>query len=159
LNALERLAWYEPIKFQVKVIAVCAVIFLLASLVALSSWLKQLISRTLTKQRKKPEVLAQGTAVVVSLLNIGFLIGMALTVLKTDFWEFLYGVPGAMRALLLLPPVSTGLTTGLVVLSVVSWFRRWGAVSDRLLYSVVSLAGIVFAFYLNYWNLLGLKVL
>lgn len=103
--------------------------------------------------------MVRGTTLTVSLLNLIFLLGIALTVLNTDFWEFLYELPGTMKVLLVLPPVSTGLTTGLVVLSVVSWFRKWGSISDRLFYSVVSLAGIIFTFYLDYWNLIGLKVL
>jgi CubicO group peptidase (beta-lactamase class C family) len=155
-GALEKLAWYETKDFQVKLVVFCTLVFFWASVVALIGWLIRRTRKQLSKTSKIAR-LAQFLAVLVSALNLIFLIGIALVVLNTDFWEFFFGVPPAAFALLLIPPLTTGLTLGLLVFTVLAWKNQYWSVIKRVQYSLITLAALGFVSFLNYWNLLGFR--
>jgi hypothetical protein len=82
---------------------------------------------------------------------------MLLAVFQINFWEFFLGMPPIIIALLYLPIVSTGLTTGLPIVALLAWRdKRWSVVG-RLHYLLIALAASVFILCLNYWNLLGFR--
>jgi len=155
-GALEKLAWYETKDFQVKLVVFCTLVFLSACVVGSIGWLRSRTRKQLSKSSKITR-LAQFLAVLVSALNLIFLIGIALVVLNTDFWEFFFGVPPAAFALLLIPPLTTGLTLGLLVFTVLAWKNQYWSVIKRLQYSLITLAALGFVSFLNYWNLLGFQ--
>jgi hypothetical protein len=93
----------------------------------------------------------------VSALNLIFLIGLGLVVLNTDFWEFFFGVPPAAIVLLFIPPLTTGLTLGLFVFTVLAWKNQYWSAIKRVHYSFITLAALGFISFLNYWNLLGFR--
>ena len=90
-----------------------------------------------------------------SLLNLAFLIGMALVMMQiqTDPWEFLYGPPAAMIALLVVPLLTTVIAV-LIVWFTVTGFGSW-SIGVKMVTAVYSLTAIAFPLFLNYWKLLG----
>jgi CubicO group peptidase (beta-lactamase class C family) len=156
-GALEKLAWYETKDFQVKLVVFCTLVFFSACVVGSIGWLIRRTRKQLCKTSKMAR-LAQFLAVLVSALNLIFLMGLGLVVLNTDFWEFFFGVPPAAIALLFIPPLTTGLTLGLLVFTVLAWKNKYYSVVGRLHYSSISVAAVAFIFFLNYWNLLGFRL-
>jgi len=155
-GALEKLAWYETKDFQVKLVVFCTLVFFSACVVGSMGWLIRRTRKPLSKTSKMAR-LAQFLAVLVSALNLIFLIGLGLVVLNTDFWEFFFGVPPAAIALLFIPPLTTGLTLGLLVFTVLAWKNQYWSAIKRVQYSLITLAALGFISFLNYWNLLGFR--
>ena len=155
-GALEKLAWYETKDFQVKLVVFCTLVFFCACVVGSMGWLIRRTRKPLSKTSKMAR-LAQFLAVLVSALNLIFLIGLGLVVLNTDFWEFFFGVPPAAIALLFIPPLTTGLTLGLFVFTVLAWKNQYWSAIKRVQYSLITLAALGFISFLNYWNLLGFR--
>jgi CubicO group peptidase (beta-lactamase class C family) len=156
-GALEKLAWYETKDFQVKLVVFCTLVFFSTCIVGSIGWL---IRRTRKSSVKTSKIarLAQFFGVLVSALNLIFLIGLGWVVLNTDFWEFFFGVPPVARVLLLIPPLTTGLTLGLLVFTVLAWKNQYCSAIKRLQYSLITLAALGFVSFLNYWNLLGFQL-
>jgi len=155
-GALEKLAWYETKDFQVKLVVFCTLVFFSTCVVESIGWLIRRSRKPLSKTSKMAR-LAQFLAVLVSALNLIFLIGLGLVVLNTDFWEFFFGVPPAAIALLFIPPLTTGLTLGLLVFTVLAWKNQYWSAIKRVQYSLITLAALGFISFLNYWNLLGFR--
>jgi hypothetical protein len=155
-GALEKLAWYETKDFQVKLVVFCTLAFFSACVVGSIGWLRSRTRKPLSKTSKMAR-LAQFVAVLVSALNLIFLIGLGLVVLNTDFWEFFFGVPPAAIVLLLIPPLTTGLTLGLLAFTVLAWKNHYWSAIKRVHYSFIALAALGFVSFLNYWNLLGFR--
>ncbi len=154
--ALEKLAWYETKDFQVKLVVFCVVVFFSACVVrSISGLIRR--TRKLSVKTSKMDRLAQFLAVLVSALNLIFLMGLGLVVLSTDFWEFFFGVPPAALVLLLIPPITTGLTLGLLVFTFLAWENQYWSAIKRVHYSFITLAALGFVSFLNYWNLLGFR--
>lgn len=185
--ALEKLAWYETNAFQLTLGLFCALSFVSTCLVALVSWLMRRIHKQLTQasrinllQKDKaphPTPLlnqgrevnstfargrmarrAQFLAVLVCSLNLVFLIGMGLAIFGSDYWQLFFGLPKIAIALLVLPPIATGLTLGLVIFTVLAWQNKYYSLIGRLHYSLITIAAVGFIFFLNYWNLLGFRM-
>ena len=62
-----------------------------------------------------------------------------------------------LRALLVLPLVTTGLTGGALVCTVLVWRRREWGLPARLHYTAVALGAVGFTWFLASWNLLGFR--
>jgi hypothetical protein len=97
------------------------------------------------------------TLAAMSGLNLAFLVGMGVVLSNLDPWEFVYGLPTPVILLLQLPLIA--------LLLVVVWlFFLWtkqasfaSSVSVGLT-AVYTLTILVFPLFLNFWNLLGVKV-
>lgn len=155
--ALEKLAWYETNVFNLTLGLFCALSFVSACWEALVSWLmrpshKQLPQTSIMARR------AQFLAVLVCSLNLVFAIGMGLAIFGSDYWQLFFGLPKIAIALLVLPPITTGLTLGLVILTVLAWKNQYYSIIGRLHYSLITVAAVGFIFFLNYWNLLGFRM-
>lgn len=155
--ALEKLAWYETNAFQLTLGVFCVLVFLSASLLGLARWLMRRIHKPLP-QTSIMARRAQFLAVLVCTLNLVFLIGMGLAIFGTDYWQLFFGLPRIAIALLVIPPITTGLTLGLVIVTVLAWKNKYYSLIGRLHYSLMTVAAVGFIFFLNYWNLLGFRM-
>ena len=146
----EKLAWYEPVRFQIIVLGICLVIFL----ITLAIWLGQLSfsSSILNSIINAPWL--KESAIILASINIIFAAGVYLAFIKMDFWELLYGLPKSAKLLIQLPKLSAFLSVSLGALVVLNWIKEGNFLAARIWYSVITLAGISFTFYLKYWNLL-----
>jgi hypothetical protein len=95
-------------------------------------------------------------ALAVSLLDIGFLVGLDLLVGNPA--SLLAGHAGPIKAVLVAPMVSVPVTLAVVVCALAAWksrlWGRWG----RVHYALFALAAVVFLVEMNYWNLLRWKI-
>lgn len=92
---------------------------------------------------------------MVSLLNLGFVVGATVTFAVVGPYGLGNGVPTPIKWLLVLPLVTAPLSPVLLVLDVMAWKRAWWTLAARLMHSVYTIAALAFIAYLNYWNLLG----
>ncbi|EGJ35250.1 MULTISPECIES: hypothetical protein [Moorena] len=152
----EKLAWYETLVLQVGLVGFCVLIFLWGCLV----WLiRPLISR----KNQSLSLVSRHTRLVeliiglISILNLCFFSGMGIAISIIDFWEFFFGIPPVMIALLYLPIVTTGLTTVVSIIGLLAWRDKNWSWIRRGYYCLSMLAAWLFIWLLNYWNLLGFK--
>jgi CubicO group peptidase (beta-lactamase class C family) len=153
-DSYERVPWYGTAAFQVALVKVLMVILLSGSV----WWPFQALVRRL---RKRPLVRAgalgwaRWAAAVLGMLNIFFIVEMLHLLTRMDGWDFVYGVPPAIKALLWIPMVTTLLASVVLLFAVWVWRRRLWSVWSRLHYSAVATAALAFIWFFVYWNLLG----
>ncbi|MBX2957042.1 MAG: beta-lactamase family protein [Cyclobacteriaceae bacterium] len=85
------------------------------------------------------------------LFFIGVLIALA------DPLEIAFGVPGLLKATLVLPIFMIVTTFGMLVMLIPVLRSNRFRVRSRLYYLILSLSGIASLWFLNYWNFLGFK--
>ena len=148
-RAYEKIHWYEGVDFQIFLLMLCELLFLLA-LVAIP--LRRLIGKPLNREDRTIDSttpkLAQWLLATACLLGLLFPLGLLLTLENA----LLYGVTPALIGVLALPLLASACAIG----SLVVW-RNWRASGwvDKLHYGAVLVAMVVFVGWLNYWNLLG----
>jgi len=153
--AFEKVSWYETDTFQIGLIG----FFMLAFLLVLA-WPMGYLIRRLRKRPAKPSrpaLLARLLAGLVSALNLIFVVGFVVR-LGQVFSGVSYETPAYFVALLVIPLLTAILTVGLVVFTVLAWRDDYWSVLGRLHYSLVTLAALVFTWFVNYWNLLGFRL-
>jgi pimeloyl-ACP methyl ester carboxylesterase len=116
----------------------------------------------LIRRRKKLSLsrpmarMARGVAVATAVLNLVFLIGLALVirgVLSTNELVLAVGLPAQARPLFLIPSLVAILAVGLIVLSVLAWKDRYWSLVGRVHYSLFTLGVLAFVLLLGYWRL------
>jgi CubicO group peptidase (beta-lactamase class C family) len=150
---MEKLAWYETNVFQFTLVIFCTLTFFSACIVGLMRRIRKRVSKN-----SKTTQFAEFLAVLVSTLNLVFLIGMGLVLSQADFWELFFGLPITVITLLLIPPLTTGLTLGLLIFTVLVWKNQYDSLIGRIHYSLITLFSFGFISFLNYWNLLGFQL-
>ena len=134
--AFERLRWYEARPFHVAL----AGFFLLAALASPAlAWRSGGAVRWL--------VVAQ------SGLQLATLVGVPVAMATLDRWEFMYGLPPAMKVLLCLPPLLAAVTVAQLLAAARP--GRGGAAARA---AGAGAVGLAFLGWLHYWNLLGFRV-
>jgi hypothetical protein len=93
-------------------------------------------------------------AFLVSILNVGFVVGLAVAVFQANLD---YGVPPAVLALLAVPLLSAGLTAILAVCVFLGWRNGSGTRLRRAYLSLIALTSVGFLLFLDFWNLLGFR--
>jgi CubicO group peptidase (beta-lactamase class C family) len=91
----------------------------------------------------------------LGILNLVFILGF-LFVLR-DPLVVIYGVPAPLKILLILPLLALVPAFGTVWLAVSAWANKTETVYRCLYYSLLALAGLLFLWFLYYWNLLGYR--
>lgn len=153
--SLEKLSWYETAAFQSRLAGFIAIVFLSAC----AAWVYQRLIRRLRKPGGADIGLSRLARILgrlVSALNVIFLSGLPLT-LAWDPIQLTYGVPGLVIGLLCIPLLTSILTIGLPICAVLAWKNGYWSITERLHYSLITLAALVFIPFLLYWNLLGFR--
>jgi CubicO group peptidase (beta-lactamase class C family) len=146
---LQRQPWWSANGVQFAWIGVCAAILTLAlfgfPIVALSQ--RGLANSLVSK-------LARITAWLTSLL---FLAGIAVFAggLRNNPTEIVFGIPPMVQAGLRIWVAASILSVGLLGFAAAAWKQKWWARTGRVSLTVVCVAAIGFAAWLNHWNLLG----
>ena len=86
---------------------------------------------------------------------VSFLAGVA-TILSNP-GQIAFGVPATLRHLLYLPLVAIALGAGMMVFTLLAWYKPYWHFSGRLHYTLVTCATIGLLLWLNYWNLIGFR--
>lgn len=138
-----RVPWYEAQPVQLGLVGWFLLAFLSMLLVALL-W------------RTAPVGL-RSTLALTGLLNMLFLVGIAIALLQMDPWQFAYGPPPVVIGLLALPLVTLALTVVLVGFIVAGWRGHGWGWTTQLYTALVSVTALAFPLFLNFWNLLGFR--
>ena len=144
--------WYgNPLIHQL-LLAACLLIFT----IGLVSW-----SRRLYKEHRAPRPQvprfshpALWIGVFMALLNLVFVIGAVIILMQLMAAPI--AIPPLLKALMWLPVLSALLTLAMLVLVFPAWSRRWWSAAGRGLYTLGTVAGIVFTLIAAYWNLWAL---
>ena len=145
--------WHRTPSFHLFVTAL-AVLILISSL----RWpLGALFGRICRRKRdeRPAHKTARWMAGLMALLLLGFLGGLAALV--TDSTRFMFGVPAAFKILLGFPVLSVLFLVLSLIFTFIAWRKRYWTGCARVHYTLVVLAGLIFLWVLNYWNLLGWK--
>ncbi len=159
-NAFDKLAWYETVAFQWNFIGISMLVFLLGSL----GWpLGEFLRRVLNRPNGTPSAArsARVAAWLVCLLALISLL-LSLPVLQggplanwLGIQKLVYGAPILVVILLWINLITTGLTLGLVIFTVLAWKHRYWTFLGRCRYSVITLVALMRIPFLVYWNRLG----
>ncbi|XHX78819.1 MAG: serine hydrolase [Stenomitos frigidus ULC029] len=154
IGTFEKIPWYETIVFQGWLAGACIVLFLAALLSSIGSWLGWFGKQHHAGAPKLARV-AWLVMALVSGLYLLFLIGLPLSLWLMGVWKLVYGLPAIAVAFLYLPPIAASLSIALPVFALLAWKRNYWSAWERSLYSLTTLAALVFIPFLLYWNLLG----
>jgi CubicO group peptidase (beta-lactamase class C family) len=154
--ALEKLSWYEGGRFQFGLLTFIFCFFLSACIRWPANFLIHFRRRHATPA-PRPARWARPLAGVTGTLNLVFFLAIALAFLDLPWFRLEYGMPSWLGALFVIPLVTTGLTAALPVFTWLAWKRGYWSRKERIHYSFVSLAALLFVPFLFYWNLLGFR--
>ncbi len=150
----EKLAWYEGDGFQLSLMA-----FLVLAFVSVLVWpVAHLIRRLRRRQThdSRPARLARLLAASLGILNLLFMLGFVRTLMQGLTGALPYPPPWFV-VLLVIPVLTSVLAIVLAIFAVLAWKDRYWSVVERLHYSLVTLSGLAFVWFVNYWNLLGFR--
>lgn len=153
-NSYEKVPWYGTATFQIALVKALMLILLSGCV----WWPVHALVRWL---RKKPNTTAAGlrwarsTAAALAILNVFFIVELLHLLNGMDDWNFVYGVPAGIKALLWIPIITTVLASVVVWYAFRIWKDRWGPMCGRVHYSVIAGAAVMFVWFFVYWNLLG----
>lgn len=150
--AFERLDWYETVGFQMAVVLGCLLAFL--SMLSVGP-IRAMRERRLNRDRKPaPRAASVANRIImgICLLNLLFLVGTALWIQPVTLVHPLRLI---FKIVLGLGVLSALLTVVALLFTVVAWKDRYWGIAYRVYYTLVTVAAVVFVWFLNYWNLLG----
>jgi len=152
--ALVKLNWYEMPGFNMILAQICVLIFLSMLPVAV---IRALRNRHLGGHRKpdsRGARLAYRVILGICLLNLLFLVGVALKWPPTQPSE-LHGIVLTTTIAVGLGVLAAVLTPAALIFTVLTWKDRYWGVTFRAYYTLVTVAAVAFVWFLNYWNWLG----
>ena len=157
--AFEKVPWYFTSSFQRKFFLVCFSILVIATL---GIAIKFIISK-IRKKKAARTVLENHLSRYAWLFSITFIVhlvalGVVLFVLVPEqevSIGFGYGLPAVIYFVQAIPFVGIIFLLVMLFNLMKSWAKHDVGIFKKILYSIVSLAGIGFIWFLNYWNLLG----
>src|SRR5579875_2167849 len=155
-DSYEKVPWYGTAAFQVTLVEALMVILLSGCVWWPVYWL---VRRWQKKSSPENGALrwARWAAAVLGAMNVFFIIEMLHLLNRMDDWDFVYGVPPDIKALLWIPTVTTVLAAVVVCFAIWAWRRRFWSLAGRIHYSVIAAAALVFVWFFAYWNLLGFR--
>lgn len=154
VSGFERLAQRETPPVQVGVFAVSALLLLSGTVGWSATGLYHRIQgRPPGDERPRIARWSAGTAGACFLAFVLGVVGLVVT----DPLSLVYGIPSALRLLLVLPIVGAIATLGALALAVQSWRAGYWGPLKRVHYTLVVLAALAFCWLLYYWNLLGFR--
>jgi CubicO group peptidase (beta-lactamase class C family) len=153
-DSYEKVPLYGTASFQVALVKALMLILLSGCV----WWPLQPLVRRLRKGTSGHTVACRREkwcAATLGVLNVFFIIEMLHVLTRMDEWDFVYGVPPAIKALLWIPIFTTVLAAVVLCFAARGWKRRSWSLWGRVHYSVITAAGLVFIWFFIYWNLLG----
>lgn len=150
----ERVPWYAASAVQLALLGFCVVVFL-ATLLA---WPAGAVVRRFRAPRPRSDLerRAGAAAIVLGALNLSFLVGLAVFLLRFSA-QLECGVPTSFMVLLTIPLLNGAIAAALVLLCVRMWQDPAASPVSRLRYSLVAVAALGFVAWLAQWNLLGYR--
>ncbi|MBI1984148.1 MAG: beta-lactamase family protein, partial [Acidobacteria bacterium] len=154
--ALEKLAWYEGARFQFGWLSFVLFCFLWALIRWPADYLIHFRRRGQTRA-PRPARWARVLAWSTCALNLTFFLAFALALLDLPWLRLDYGMPRWLAALFVTPLLTTALAASLPVFAWRAWKNGYWSRKERIHFSIISLAALLFVPFLVYWNLLGFR--
>lgn len=151
--AFERMQWYELPGFNMGLVLVCALVFLLGILVGAVRLIQSRRAGKGVGPASRGARAATWLLLAICVVNLLFVAGVFL-------WGEanltpLFGITPVFRGVLVLGVVSAVLTIAALVYTALAWRDRYWGVGGRATYTLVTVAAVAFVWFLNFWNLLG----
>jgi CubicO group peptidase (beta-lactamase class C family) len=147
----EKQSWYETAAFHLPVSMTCLLIFLSAALVWPIGFVVGRLKRVVSTQPALLPRLCKWLTWGFSVLSLYFIV--AFFGMMTDP-EIVFRVPPALERLFSLPLIMAVIAIGLIISTMLVWVRRHFGVLGRVYFTALTLAAIVFLWWLDHWNLL-----
>jgi len=151
---LVKLNWYETPGFNMTLALSCVLIFMSMIPAAL---IRAIRNRCTSDDKKSEPRGARVAGLIIfgiSLLNLLFLVGLALWFHPMRPSE-LHGMSLIVEAVMGLAVLAAVLTIGALASTVLSWKNNYWDIAGRVYYTLVTIAAVAFVWFLNYWNWLG----
>lgn len=148
----EKLNWYELPNVQIGITLFSLTVFLVSVIYSIG----RMIYFIIKKKRSELNSLKKTNfcmAFLISLLNITFFIA-ALFVLGEPTR---YGISMEAKLLLCVPILNLILNLFFLVFIIMDWMKKNSKPYARAYYLLVALTGILYMWFLNYWNFFGFK--
>jgi CubicO group peptidase (beta-lactamase class C family) len=146
-SAYTRAPWYAEPAFTLALVSIVFLLFL--SVIAwapVASWIR----RRCPQSVPQPARWASWWQALLSVLILLFLTGF-VGIFSNP--QTVFGLSPWARAIFLLPLPIAILAVGMIGFTIPAWTRRWWSLPGRVHYTLVSLAGLAFIWWLAYWNL------
>jgi len=149
-----KLDWYETPGFNMLLALVCVLVFLFMLPVALIRFIQSRRSGSDRNSASRSARVADSIIFGISLLNLLFVIGIALWFRPMHPSE-LHSIPRIVEIVMGLGVLAAVLTIGALVYTVLAWKNRYWGVAYRAYYTLVTIAAVAIVWFLHYWNWLG----
>jgi CubicO group peptidase (beta-lactamase class C family) len=143
----EKISWWQTGAFHGLVVGLSVVLFI-------SMLANAFYRRKDDRVKAAPYQYGRWAITTAGAMNLVFLVALVLAV-STGEAALLEGFPGFFKAALVLPMISVLLTIVAFAVAVQAWRKGTDGRAGRIHYSLVTLAGVLFLWSMNYWNLLG----
>ncbi len=90
------------------------------------------------------------------MLNLLFMIGL-IALSSTAPTPLIYSIPSSLIALLAIAIIAAIMALASAAFTALAWKNGYWGIAGRLHYTLVVIALLAFVWWLNNWNLLGLK--
>jgi CubicO group peptidase (beta-lactamase class C family) len=153
-NAFVKLDWYETPGFNLALALGCVLVFLSMIPVAVIRFIRN--RRPAVNRKPAPDGagVAQLVILGISVLNLLFLVGIALWFRPMRPSE-LHGISLIVEIVMGLGVLAAVLTVGALVYTVLAWKNGYWGIASRAYYTLVTIAAVAFVWFLHYWNWLG----
>jgi CubicO group peptidase (beta-lactamase class C family) len=138
----------EPI-VQWSIVGACVFIMLLIVVWPLSSF----------RHRGRVAVAGETSATLLAVINVALLIGFALIVAEqSNVRAVIFGLSAEFMQSLWLPVAAAALLVVQLMVTYRAWVRGFWWPTRRIHYTLLTLVGLIFVAWLNYWQLLAVNV-
>ncbi len=148
----EKLKCYELPAVQISITAFCSIVFLISIIFSIGRVFYIIIKKK-GKELDDFKKSLLGMSFGISFLDIFFFIA-ALFVLGEPTR---YGISMEAKLMLCVPILSLFLNLLFLVYTVLNWMKKNGNLFSRIYYFIIAFTGILYIWFLNYWNLFGFK--
>ena len=154
-GAFRRIPWIETKRARLILTAAVSIVFLCAlvwwPISALVRWLSTRIHARPTSSNNGHRtqllpVLAKALALTVCALALWFHISLTVATFQIDPFAYFYGLPSRIKDLLRIVPILVGLTASLAACSAVAWRLRFWSLADRVFFTLVTSASLLFCY-------------
>jgi CubicO group peptidase (beta-lactamase class C family) len=150
--ALLKLKWYEQSMLHYALLGFCVLFFVIAAI----GWPVAMLSRKICRRKIEGRPAPKAARWLAGLMSGCFLVFLVLLAVSlSDPNEILFGVPPVLKVALVFPLIAAVLAAGLLVFTFLAWVKKYWYGCRRLGYTLTLLAGVLFLWLLNFYNLLG----
>jgi hypothetical protein len=153
--AIVKLKWFENPMFHYLLLGLSLILFVTAAL----GWPLGSLSRKICKRKLEGNPAPKAAKWLAGLMS-GFFILFVLGVIAgfSDMNEAIFGPPMLFKVSLAFPIIAGLLGIGVLIFTIQAWRKKYWTACKRVHYTLVLIAGILFLWALNFWNLVGWKL-